>query len=44
MEGDEGGNFCKAPDKKSMFLLKIKIKQNSDCPNEEYNGVFKHNH
>ena len=44
MEGDEGGNLCKAPDKKSMFLLKIKIKQNSDYPNKEYNAVFKHNH
>ena len=44
MEADEGGNFSKAPDRKSMFFLKIKIEQNSDCPNKEYNAIFKHNH
>ena len=44
MEADEGGNFSKAPDRKSMFFLKIKIEQNSDCPNKDYNAIFKHNH
>ena len=39
MEGDEGGIFSKAPDWKS---LKIKIKQKSGCPNNEYSAIFKH--
>ena len=37
MEGDKGGNFSKAP--KSLFLLKIKIKQNSGYPNKVYNAI-----
>ena len=40
MKGDEGGNFRKAPDRKT--LLKIKIKQKPVCRNKEYNGAFKH--
>ena len=28
----------------NRFLLKMKIKQNSGCPNNEYNAVFKHIH
>ena len=35
MEKNEGGIFSKAPDPKSLFLVKIKIKQNSDFPNKE---------
>ena len=42
MEGDEGCILSKAPDLKSLFLLKIKIKRNSGCPNKEYNAIFKH--
>ena len=33
MEGDEGGILSKASDWKSLFLLKVKIKQNTSCPN-----------
>ena len=44
MEGDEGDIFSKAPDWKLLFLLKIKNKQNSGCPNKEYNGILKHIH
>ena len=33
MERDEGGISSKAP--------RIKIKQNPDCPNKEYNVIFK---
>ena len=40
MEGDKGGIFIEAPDWKSLFLLKIKIKQNPGCPNKEYNIIF----
>ena len=40
MKGDEGGNFGKAPDRKT--LLKIKIKQKPACRNKGYNGAFKH--
>ena len=36
MKGDEGGIFSKAPDWKTLFLLKIKIKQNSGCPKKEW--------
>ena len=43
MEGDEGAIFRKAPDWKSLFLLKI-IKQILGCPNKEYNAIFKHIH
>ena len=42
MEGDEVGIFSKAPDWKPLFLLKIKIKQNTGYPNKEYNLAFKH--
>ena len=44
MEGTERGIFSKASDWKSLFLPKIKIKQNSGCPNKEYNGILKHIH
>ena len=44
MKGDEGDIFSKAPDQKSLFLFKIKIKQNPGCLNKEYNVVFKHFH
>ena len=44
MEGVEGGVFSKAPKRKPLLLLKMKIKQNSDCPNKEYNVFFKHIH
>ena len=44
MEGDEAGIFCGAPDWKSLFLLKIKIKQNPSCQIKEYNAIFKHIH
>ena len=40
MEGDEGGIFSKTP--KSLFSLKIKIKQSSGCPNKECNAIFMH--
>ena len=36
--------FSKAPNWKPLFLLKIKIKQNSDCSNKEHNAIFKHIH
>ena len=36
MKGDEGGIFSKAPDWKTLFLLKIKIKQNPGCSNKEW--------
>ena len=42
MEGDVGGIFSEAPDWKSLFLLKIKIKQNSGCPNKEYNAILQY--
>ena len=32
----------KVPDRKSLFLVDIKIKQNPGCPNKQYNVVFKH--
>ena len=40
MEGDEGGIFSKTPEWKSLFSLKIKIKQSPGCPNKEYNAIF----
>ena len=40
MEGDKGDIFIKAPDWKSLLLLKVKVKQNLVCPNKEYNTVF----
>ena len=38
------GIFSKAPDWISLFLFKIKIKQNPNCPNKEYNAIFEHIH
>ena len=35
MKGDEGGIFSKAPDWKTLFLLKMNIKQNTCCPNKD---------
>ena len=32
--------FSKVPDRKPLFLLNIKIKQNPRCPNKQYNVVF----
>ena len=40
MKGDEGGNFSKAPNRKSLFLLKAKIKQEAASRNKEYNAAF----
>ena len=34
MKGDEGDIFSKAPEWKTLFLLKMKIKQNLGCPNK----------
>ena len=34
--------FRKAPDRKPLFLLKIKIKQNPGCSNNQHNVVLKH--
>ena len=42
MKGDKGGVFSKTPGWKSLFLLKIKIKQSSGFPSKELNAVFKH--
>ena len=42
MEGDEGGIFSKTPERKSLFSVKIKIKQSPGCPNKEYNVIFMH--
>ena len=36
MKGDEEGIFSKAPNRKPVFLLKIKIKQNPGCPVKEH--------
>ena len=44
MKGNEGGNFSKAPHRKRLFLLKVKIKQKPACRNKEYNVAFKHFH
>ena len=44
MKGDEGGNFSKNPDRKPLFLLKVKIKQEPACRNKEYNVACKHFH
>ena len=33
---DEGTIFSEAPDWKTLFLLKTKIKQNPDCSNKEW--------
>ena len=41
MEGYKGGILSKALAWKSLFLLKIKIKQNTVSPNKEYNAIFK---
>ena len=34
--------FSKVSDWKPLLLLNIKIKQNTVCPNKQYNVVFKH--
>ena len=34
----------RAPDWKTLFLYKIKIKQNPDCRRNEYNAIFEHLH
>ena len=44
MKRDKGGNFSKSPDRKPLFLLKVKIKQKPACRNKEYNKAFKHFH
>ena len=44
MKGDGGRNFSKAPDRKPLLLLKIKIKQKPACRNKEYNIAFKYFH
>ena len=44
MKGDEGGKFSKTPDRKTLFLLQVKIKQKPACQNKEYNVAFKHFH
>ena len=44
MKGDEGGISNNFPDRKPLFLFKIKVKQNPGYPNKEYNVVFKHFH
>ena len=44
MERDKGEIFTRATDCKPLFLLKIKVKQNLDCPNKEYNSFFEHLH
>ena len=38
MEGDEGGIFSNAPDRKPLFLLKKKTKQKPGYSNKEYNA------
>ena len=43
MEREEGDIFSKG-NRKSLFLLKIKIKQKPSCPNKEYNAIFKNIH
>ena len=35
-KGDEGNIFSKAPGWRTLFLLKIKIKQNPGCQNKEW--------
>ena len=43
MKRDEGAIFSKTLDWKSLFLLKIKIKQNSGCPSsKEFNAIFRY--
>ena len=44
MEGGEGGIFSKDPDRKPLFLLNEKIKQNSVFPNKKYNAIVDHIH
>ena len=46
MRGDEVGIFSKVSEWQPLFLLKVKIKQNPGCPNNEYiyNAIFKHIH
>ena len=42
VEKSEGGIFSKAPDWQPLFLLKMKLKRNPDCPNQECNSILKH--
>ena len=42
MEEEEGCIFSIAPGWKPLLLLKIKVKQNPGCPNEEHNAIFEH--
>ena len=42
MKGDEGGIFSKAPEWKTLVLLKMKIKQNLEAAQIKNNAVFKH--
>ena len=42
MEEDEGYIFSKAPDGKPLFPLKMKTKQNPDCPNKELFNLRAH--
>ena len=44
MQGDEAGIFSKATDWKTLFLVKIKIKQNLGSLNKEYNVIFEQIH
>ena len=42
MEAEEGGVLHKTSDRKSLFFLKIKNRQDPDCPSKEYNVIFKY--
>ena len=44
MEGNEVDIFSLAPDRITLFLLKIKIKQNPGSLNKEHNAIFEHIH
>ena len=44
MEGDGGGISSEASNWKSLFLLKIKVKQSSSCPNKEHDSIFRRVH
>ena len=41
---DQPNSSSKAPHWKPLFLIKIKVKQNLGCQNEEYNPIFKHSY
>ena len=42
MKGYEGGIFSKAPELKTLFLLKMKIEQKLEAAQIKNNAVFKH--